>query len=270
MIKYVCDKCNEEIKNRNAMVIITTVTAGGGKKNSHYCGVCAAPALKALEDVDESEPVEDNDTSSDLKEETVAESSEALKAEKEVDDSVNESVSIRGKSYTMPTMSDGRTLKDFFKQERNRTVIYCDAIADREAALYLTLSMPEKTNARGSVAGRIGAIISFYRGQLRQGIMAKHKMDALEYGRTMHKFISLPIYERWFSNIPFSTKSGDKIKVGEVLSMIEAHRSIEEIVSETNVVNQEQVFEILEYYTGLEFTDLMVQRYISETGGHKA
>ena len=237
MIKYVCDKCDKEITNRNGMVSLTVVGPGGSKKVTHYCSQCVKPALTLLskDNIEKSVTVEE--------------------AEEEV--RKPEPVSDEAKDATDDFIKDGTPIMNV------------KPINDHDASLYLVNTLPGNTSARRSMKQFFKALIGFYRGATRAEIMQRAGMSALDYNQTMHRFISLPVYKRWFDGRVFFNEAGDEIHVGEVLSFIEASMPLNEIVSETNVDNKRQIIEILEYYTGVQIGGNLIKKYVLETGGHE-
>lgn len=243
MIKYVCDKCDKEITNRNGMVSLTVVGPGGSKKVTHYCSQCVEPALALLSKSAVEQPVMTEDVEEEVRK--------------------PEPVSDEAKDTTSFSIDSANMIKD------GTPIMNVKPINDHDASLYLVNTLPGNTSARRSMKQFFKALIGFYRGATRVEIMQRAGMSALDYNQTMHRFVSLPVYKRWFDGRVFFNEAGDKIHVGEVLSFVEASMPLNEIVSETNVDNKGQVIEILEYYTGVQIGSNLIKKYVLETGGHE-
>lgn len=267
MIKYYCNRCGNQIK-KSDVLLVQTQASNGVKFAYHFCKKCSGSVIKLLAelaDVKKEGPVSEQVASGECFNETP----------NPVDDEFAKTAAMRPRGVDRTRMpepmaeckaSDGRDVTEIF--DNNVSVMYMERIPEDLAMRYLVPYAPEPISIRLNMVETFSLLISFYRGISAAYLPQKYHLTSQQVFTKLCSYVSMRAYERWFSPIPeLTNRNGVRIDQGAVLAAVQAMKPYKDILADTQIDDKQQLFSILEYYLCLNLSKQVRDKYISDAGG---
>lgn len=272
MIKYYCNRCGNQIK-KSDVLLVQTQASDGVKSAYHFCRKCSGSVIKLL-----AEPANENGddrVSEQVVSEECADDVTTYETPNPVDVEFAKTAAMRPRGVDRTRMpdpmaeckaSDGRDVTEIF--DNNVSVMYMERMPEDLAMRYLVPYVPDPLSVRLNMVETFSMLISFYRGNSAVYLRQKYHLASQQVFTKLCSYVSMRAYERWFSPIPELINSdGVKIDQGAVLAAVQAMNSYKDILSDTQIDDKRQLFSILEYYLCFNLSEQVRDKYISDAGG---
>lgn len=260
MVKYFCNHCKCELSSK---AVVQVLDKEEKKRTYHFCDECFRKVQNFLSYgatwTGSKSPVEPGyppEVLTGVKEE----SKEEVKQNKR-EIAVSQLGRVPDRMFKC-VCSNGKSMEDAF--DEGNSVMELDPIPRETAERYLHNLLPQTIGICKDTAGALSMLIGFYRGRKKTEIQKQLGMQSNRATTILQRYASMRAYERWLEPTPFQRSDGSPVDVGAVLSMVEALKKPKDIVLDTRLENEDQFFEILEYYLMLGMNETCKERYIFE------